>query len=240
MLQCTLAAKQVLCAASFTPVSSLDLGDMPMTQQTAKKPHTAAAQSAANKVASATANTVNKAGRTALSAVESTRNSAHKVAQFGSEAMQDFMKKSASEAQRAQEKVMEMSREGAEHIAKSADVMTKVMHEVVGLSRGNIDACIECGNVTTGLAKEVSQEVIDYCNQAFSDSVELSKEMLNCRTLNDVIELQNRVMKHTLDNFFNQSMKMSTLMFEYATEAMEPINERISEASEQISRAVAA
>jgi hypothetical protein len=47
-------------------------------------------------------------------------------------------------------------------------------------------------------------------------------------------------MKHSIDNFFNQSVKLSGMFFEYANEALEPINERVADASEKFSKAMSA
>ncbi|MBN67492.1 MAG: hypothetical protein CMM94_08020, partial [Rickettsiales bacterium] len=74
----------------------------------------------------------------------------------------------------------------------------------------------------------------------FAENVELSKDMFNCRTLNDVFEMQNRVMKTNLDNFFSESLKMSQLMFQCASEVAEPINQRISETTERLTKNMAA
>jgi hypothetical protein len=125
-------------------------------------------------------------------------------------------------------------------MARSADMATKAMYELITMHRDNIEACMECGASVTNLAKSVSQEVSDYVSKSFSDQVELSKEAFSCRTMNDVIELQNRVMKQSMDNYFNECMKLCNMMFECATEALEPINQRVSGATEQVSRIMAA
>jgi len=202
-----------------------------MTQPSKK---TSSAQPSA-KLASTVAN---KASKSTLTAVESTRHSAENVVKIGGKAVKDFMATSADEAQKAQEKAFALGREGAEHIAKSADAVTKVMYETIAISRDNIETCIECGNMTAALAKDVSSEVFEAANKAFSDNIEVSKEFFACRTINDMFELQNRIVKNTIDNFFNESVKISGMVFEYTTEALEPINERVAEATEKFSKAL--
>ena len=197
--------------------------------QTSKKN---TAQPAA-KFASAVAN---KTAKEAFASIASTRNSAENVVKLGTNAVKDFITPIAGEAQKAQEKVFAMGREGAEHLAKSADTLTKILHESIAISRDNVEACIECGNMTTALAKDVSDELIESGNKTFSTNIELSKEFFACRTFNDMFELQNKLMKSSIDNFFNQSVKLSGMLFEYANEAIEPINERVVKASEQLSK----
>ncbi len=203
-----------------------------MTQATKKS----SAQPTA-KLASAVAN---KTTKQAFSTIESTRNSAENVVKLSTTAVKDFMAPIAGEAQKAQEKVFAMGREGAEHLAKSADTLTKVLHESIAVSRENVEACIECGNMTAALAKDVSNEVMESTNKTVSDNIELSKEFFACRTFNDMFELQNKMMRSSIDNFFNQSVKLSGMFFEYATEALEPINERLAETSEKMIKVLSA
>jgi hypothetical protein len=195
------------------------------------------AQHASAKLAS---NVANKAAKHGLAAVESTRSSAEHVVKIGSNAVKEFMSSSASEAQKAQEKVYEVSREQAEQFAKSADTLTKMMYDAVSTTRDNVETCIECGNMTAAMAKDVSSELYEYANKAFTDNVELSKEFFACRTFNDVFDLQNKLFRSSIDQFFNESVKLSGMMFEYTTEALEPINERVAQATEQFSKTLAA
>lgn len=204
-----------------------------MTQSTKKS--SAHAQSAAKLQSMA-----GKASRTAFSTVESTRQSTENVVRIGGAAMKDFLASSADEAHRAQEKAFAMGRESAESLAKSADSLSRMSYELVGMSRGNIETCMECGNMTAELAKDIGAELFDGANKAFADSLEISKEALACRTVSDVFELQNRALRDGMDQFFNQSIRLSNLFFEYSTEALEPINERVSQASEQLGKALAA
>lgn len=202
-----------------------------MSQQ-AKKP---AAQPSAKIAAVA-----NKTAKNTFSAVESTRASAENVVKISSNAVKEFLTTGAGEAKKAQAKAFDMSRESAEQLAKGADAVTKLMYEAIAASRDNLETAMECGNMTAALAKDVSTEVMESVNKNFSESLELSKDMLACRTINDVMELQNRVVRSAVDNFFNQSVKLSGMVFEYTTEALEPINERVAQASDQFTKALVA
>jgi hypothetical protein len=154
---------------------------------------------------------VNKTAKSSIDVMESTRASAESAVEIGSAAAKDLLANSSSEAKKAQEKVFEMGREGAEKISKSADVVTKSLYEAISASRDNVETAIECGNLTASFAKDISSELVEYANKAFSDNVELSKSMFACRTIND-------------------------MLFEYSTEALEPINERVAQTTEQLSK----
>lgn len=185
-------------------------------------------------------NVANKAAKNTFAAVETTRHSAENVVKIGGKAVQEFIASSAGEAQKAQEKAFAMGREGAEQIAKSADVVTKAMYEAVSISRDNLETCLECGNTTAALAKDLSSEMFEFANKAMTEQMEMSKEFFACRTINDMFELQNRLFKSAVDNFFNESVKLSGMVFEATTEALEPLNERVAQATEQFNKALAA
>lgn len=182
------------------------------------------------------AKSAHKAAKHAFPTSETARHSAQTVVSFGQTAMKEFMATSAGEAQKAQEKAFAMGRESAENFAKSADAFGRVLNGVIGMSRDNVETCVECGDLTAELAKELSSELFANANQAFSDTVETSKAFFACRTLNDMVELQNRLVHQSLDNFFNESMKISNMLFEYGQQALDPINERVATATEQLGK----
>lgn len=205
-----------------------------MTQQ-AKKP-TAAGQASA-KIASGAANKMTGA---AFNAAESTKAAAQNVVNISSTAMREMLSSGTGEAQKAQEKIWEMSRESVESMARGCDMLTKMCMEMIGITRDNVEAMIECCNVTSNVCKNLSGEMAETCNKSFSDSVELTKEAFNCRTINDVADLQSRALKQALDTCFTEANKLCNMAFECATEALEPINERVCEASEQLAKVMAA
>ncbi|MEZ5690826.1 MAG: phasin family protein [Rickettsiales bacterium] len=187
----------------------------------------------ASKVAGSTAS---KAAKNTLEAVESSRDSAENVVRISSSAVKDLLSNGASEAQKVQEKAFEMGRESAQQISKSADAINKSLSEMMTISRDNVEAAIECGNLTASLAKDVSGEIVEYASKSFSENVELSKDIFACRTINDMVDLQTRVIKNSFDSLLNQSGRISNMFFEFSSEALEPINERMSQASEQLSK----
>ena len=205
-----------------------------MTQQIKKNISQPAAKIASN-IAS-------KAAKDALAAVESTRDSAENVVKIGSAAVKDLLANGATEAQKVQakvqEKVLEFGRESADKLAKSADVAGKTVSDLLEISRDNAEAAVELGNLTASFAKDISSEVFEYTNKAFSDNLETSKEFFACRTINEMVELQSKIIKNSLDSFLGETSKITNILFEYSSEALEPINERVAQASEQFSKTI--
>lgn len=163
-------------------------------------------------------------------------SAAETVVNLNNKAMQDIQTSLNSEAQKAQEKMYEMGRESAEQFTKSADAAGQAANQAMAICRDNIEACVESGNIAASIAKEASEELVEYINHTASENAELGKEFLACRTLNDVVELQNKVMKNSVEGCFEQYSNLANAMFQACNEIAEPINQRIAEATDEISK----
>lgn len=140
------------------------------------------------------------------------------------------MPKQAADASR------QFTEQGAQQLAKASDAASRSLNDALELSKENAEAVIESGNIAAGASKAVGAELFNYANKAFSQNVEISKELFACRTLNDMFDLQSRILKSNLDGFFGESVKLSELMFEAANNAAEPIQERLQETAERVNK----
>lgn len=191
--------------------------------------------------ASSTKATAPKTARAAtISVLGNPQTSAENVVNFSSKAVKDIQQSISTEAQKTQEKIYAMTRDGAESFAKSADQASKAVYELMNICRDNLEACIESGNVSANIYKELSQEISDYCNQTASEQMETAQQLFACRTLNDLVELQNKVIRNSVEGYFDQCNKLSSFAFECINDICEPINQRVSDATEQVGKIISA
>ena len=141
---------------------------------------------------------------------------------------------------KAQEKLSAFARESAEQLSKSTGNANRALTEAVELGRENAQVAAEVTNVAVAVSKEVGAEFISYLNKTFSQNIELSKQVLTCRTLNDMFDLATQITKTNLDGFFSESVKLSEKLFQCATDVSEPLNERVSTTTERMNKALAA
>ena len=123
---------------------------------------------------------------------------------------------------------------------RAADVANKSVSEIMSLSTENLQAMNETGTAVANMAKDMSQEVVQAANTLFTDHVELSKALLSCRNVDDMMELQSKASQAALENFFQESVRISELAFKYASELAEPIQQRMTHAGERLSKLVTA
>lgn len=155
----------------------------------------------------------------------------------GSKMAEQF--KAAFDAKGA-EKAFAFGNDAAEQLNKTASTASRTMNEAAEISRDNAEAIVECGNIAVNVSKQMSSELIGFANKSFAQNVELSKQALACRTINDVFDLQNRAVQSGLDALFAESVKMSEMMFQCASDISEPLNERIAESADRLTKASAA
>lgn len=173
-------------------------------------------------------------------AAQAAQQNASEMMNQGNAMINDWFATSAAEIQKAQDKLFAVSRESASHLTRTSNSASGSVQNVVDFGRDNAEACMECSNIAANVSQSVSQEMTEAANRTIAQNVELSKDMFNCRTLNDVFDLQSRFVKSNMENFFSESMKLSELMFQSAADASQPINERVNEASEKMKELVSA
>lgn len=147
-------------------------------------------------------------------------------------------KNSLPGADMASEKMRSFARESSEQLNRATAGCQRAAGEAMELSRENAEAMVECCNVAINVSKEIGAELITYANKSFAQNVELSKQLLNCRTLNDMFDLSTKFMKTNLDGFFSESVRLSEKLFQCATDVSEPLNERISDTNHRLSKAI--
>jgi hypothetical protein len=211
----------------------------------------AAAQQAANTMKSATEN-MSKMGNEWMQQLFGQQAKATAAQAFNPQAMmqqlqQQFQQQFSHmpsmpqfDASSMQKKLADIVRESSEQLAKSSQGATRAAEEAAEVARENIEAAVEVSNVAVSVTKELMAEIIGYMNKQFTQNVELSKQALSCRTLNDMFDLSTRIMKCNLDAFFCESVKISEMLFQCATDVSEPLNERVSETTERMTKAMAA
>lgn len=152
----------------------------------------------------------------------------------GNRAFNEWMATGAQEIQKAQDKIFAVSREGAQQLSRSTNSASGSIQGVVDFNRDNVEACVECGNIAVGISQSVGEELVEVTNRTIAQNVELSKDLFNCRTLNDVFDLHSRFVKNNLETLFGESIKLSELLFKSASDVAVPLNDRVNEAGERM------
>jgi hypothetical protein len=204
------------------------------SQKNAQTAAVKAANTSVKAVAAATTASVNAAESAVksaprLSAIDSNVSTPDAMVHAGTTAMKDFVAASAQEAQKTQEKVLSMGNEGLQNWNKASDQAVRSFNEAFAIGKEHLDAVMESSKIATDLSRDLHEKFVSECNDMFAENVELSKSMLECRTLNDVMEIQSRTVQNNLSRFFEQTARAADAWFKIATEASEPLHSQANQ-----------
>jgi hypothetical protein len=88
--------------------------------------------------------------------------------------------------------------------------------------------------VTPAALQDMGSELMAGYRNFFSTWVEVSQEALACRTASDVVKLQSKVMKHSIDAYIIEATRLNNLMMEGCTKAMEPLHLGMAASSDRL------
>ena len=127
-----------------------------------------------------------------------------------------------------------------EKLSQASQGANRAGAEAMEAARESIAVLTNVCNIAASVSKELASEMVSYINKQFAQNVDLSKQALTCRTLNDMFDLSTRMSKANLDAFFSQSVKVSEMVFECATEISEPLNECAAKTNARMMKAMQA
>lgn len=175
-----------------------------------------------------------------LSTIDSKVATSDQVVNVGTNVMKDFIASSAQEAQKAQEKAFSLGNENMQTFTQTAGKASNSLTEAFSASKEQINAVVESSKIASELGRDLQEQLVSECNEAFNENIALSKDMLACRTLNDLAEIQNRAMQNNVSRFFEQSARITDAWLKLSTTAAEPLNSQAEQASERIKKPFAA
>lgn len=170
-------------------------------------------------------------------AAKPTQTSAKKVMDFTAEKMNRmFAGASTFDAQKTQAELLKYGRETADQFSKVSDSAARDFSEAMQQSREHLEAAMQSGNITADMTRAFTAELIRFANESFSDNMEISKEIFNCKTVSDMINMNDKLMRSNMDHYFNQSGRISDMFFQFLTEATEPLNQKVASTSEMMGK----
>ena len=157
-----------------------------------------------------------------------------------SNTVKDFVSAGSQEARRAQERAFSFGRDHMEKWMSGSDKTARGLGEAFAVSKDGVDALVEYSKIATELSKDFQQEVTAEWNELCTETVENAKDLLACRTLNDYVELQNRLLQQNVNRLVSQGARVTDLWFKLTTEAAEPINSQVNRTTSRINKALVA
>ena len=127
-----------------------------------------------------------------------------------------------------------------EHADKAQKALYDGYNDYASLGKANYDAYLSAMNTWSKGFEAISKELYAFSQESVEASVETGKTAMGCKTVNDLMELQNDVTKKTYDKAVGEITKISEMSVKTVNEAAKPIQKSMTETFEKMSRPIAA
>jgi hypothetical protein len=175
--------------------------------------------------------------RAARQAARAAEEAAGRTFQAGEQVARQAGETSARMADRGLRQAADMARQQNEKTQALLGQPTEIYREFAEHSQADLDAVMQTGTRVARGFQELSLEVSQFTQHSLRMGMRLANEMMECRSVEDVMAVQRDFMKESLDNFLNESARLLTLSSRLANDAVAPVTEKISRTGETIAQA---
>lgn len=151
---------------------------------------------------------------------------AFKVSQ---ETVEGALKTSAQAMQKNFEQSFETTKKRVEEAVKGYGDFT-------ALGKENIEAVVASSAAAAKGFEAINAEFLSISKKAYEANIEALKSLTAARSPKEFFEIQNNLFKNSYQGLVAESSKLSELGKSVATEALEPINTRVTAAVENFSK----
>jgi phasin family protein len=164
-----------------------------------------------------------KAQETVQKALQANQDAAAKAMKVGKETAEKAMKAGSEAVTKAYDQACSAAKET---VQKTFPQAAARFDELAGLQRGNLEA--------------LSEEMLAYNKKAMEDGAVNAKKLMECKTMQDVVELQTNLACAHFEAMLAQGTKFTDLALKMAGEMVEPMQSRLGETVEKLGKPLAA
>ena len=144
----------------------------------------------------------------------------------------------ASETKRSNKAQEKNTMFGFDMLPNAVDRCSQLVGSSVEIHSDLFKAMTECSSAAVRTCSSLSAHLMESGNRSLSQWMELSKEAANCRTINSVIELQQKATEQAIETCIDATQKVSAQLHECCMETLNPLQEHAASISEKIGKAV--
>jgi phasin family protein len=111
---------------------------------------------------------------------------------------------------------------------KYAQGYMKQMEEIMSAGKQSTDAWMKFNEVFSKGMEDMVKTYISKAKTSGEKNATVWKDLMACKTINEVTETQARIAKEVLDDAMSTSAQISEMSVKVAMECLEPINKQVS------------
>jgi phasin family protein len=178
-----------------------------------------------------------KAQETVEKAIKANQAAAEKAVKVGKETAEKAMKAGSEAVTKVYDQALSAAKET---VQKTFPQAAARFEELAGLQRANIEALFSAGTVAMKNAETLSEEVLAFNKKAFEEGVANAKKLFECKTMQDVVEMQTDLCCAQIETTLAHASKVTDMALKMAGEMVEPMQERVSQAVEKFGKPLTA
>lgn len=125
-------------------------------------------------------------------------------------------------------------------MSSSKNQYEKISADASAASRQGVEAFIKSSTTFAKGAEQMFKTVAAIVQSSTERNSAAMKDLLSCKTLNELTEAQNRIAQENFDEAMTASTKLSEMAIKLTTEIFEPINDQVSKSIKKASESIAA
>lgn len=132
-------------------------------------------------------------------------------------------------AGRAFSQAADLSRQSSEQLRSLVDASARAYGGMTDLSRHDMDALMQSGSRLAKGMQDMGWEMMQFAQNSFRMSVQCANEMMGCRSVEDMMQVQRNFMRETMGLTMQESARLMQLSSSLASDAAGPISQRAQE-----------
>lgn len=170
-------------------------------------------------------------------ALKANQAAAEKVVKAGKETAEKALKAGSEAVTEAYEQAFAAAKES---VQKTFPLAAARFDEIAGLQRANIEALFSAGTVAMKGVETISEEMLAFNKKALEDGMASAKKLLECKTVQELMEVQTDCACAQLEQFVAHGSKVTEIALKVAGEIAAPIQDRMGQTVEKLGKPLAA
>lgn len=160
-------------------------------------------------------------------------------------------KKSSAKSGKGSSSVIPFAQLGGNASGTSFESMEKIMNtsknqyekissDAANASRQSVEALMKSSNIMMKGCEQLFKACAEIAQESTERNTEAFKNLMACKTLNELTEAQNRMAQENFDEVMTTCTKLSELTIKLCTEVLEPINDQVTKSFKKATESMAA
>lgn len=124
--------------------------------------------------------------------------------------------------------------------AQVASAVSRSYDEAASAGKETLEAMLKANAALAGGMERIGQEMIGLTRQSLESVAAASSALLDARSIEDVVAVQSNFAKALVERLLTGTVKLSELSLQAASEAYDPLGERVEQTLAHLTKPLAA